>query len=222
MDHKREHQTPPLARVMGVGRQHNTTRAFFLIYRKHTHATRVQCTTLYSDGTTHSKQHRSKGVQPNGSPCVNSHCSTQYEQCCYRPTFQEQSLSSSQTTSRDAKPTQHEEILNRLTCYTLAQLRTSKSPFLKLYFTKSTPNHIHHHYAPSNTLTHDTHHLFNCSHIRTTLSPLDLWTYLVGVTALLARWTEKLAGGPQTGTSAPPLVRIMGVGRQQQHVLIKT
>ena len=37
--------------------------------RKHTiqtHATQVQNTTLYSDGTTHSKQHRSKVVQPNG------------------------------------------------------------------------------------------------------------------------------------------------------------
>ena len=28
---------------------------------------------------------------------------------------------------------------------------------------------------------------------------------------------EKLAGGPQTGTSdSPPLARVMGVGRQQQ------
>ena len=52
--------------------------------------------------------------------------------------------------------------------------------------------------------THDTHHLFNCTHIRTTLSPLDLWTDLAGVTALLARWTEMLAGGPQAGTSDSP------------------
>ena len=36
------------------------------------------------------------------------------------------------------------------------------------------------------------------------------------MTALLARWTEKLAGGPQAGTSdSPPLARVMGVGRQQ-------
>ena len=35
------------------------------------------------------------------------------------------------------------------------------------------------------------------------------------MTALLARWTEKLAGGPQAGTSdSPPLARVMGVGRQ--------
>ena len=78
-------------------------------------------TTQHSDGTTHSKQHRTKGVQPNGSPCAKNHCSTRYEQSFrhnkythlsdsyYRPTFQTQSLSSSQTTSRDAKPTQHIE-----------------------------------------------------------------------------------------------------------------
>ena len=32
--------------------------------------------TLYSDGTTHTKLHRSKRVQPNGSPCANNHWST--------------------------------------------------------------------------------------------------------------------------------------------------
>ena len=36
-------------------------------HTKHTHAARVQNTTLFSDGTTLSKQHRSKGVQTNGS-----------------------------------------------------------------------------------------------------------------------------------------------------------
>ena len=49
-------------------------------------------------------------------------------------------------------------------------------------------------------------------------TPLDLWTYPAGVTALLARWTEKLAGGPQKGTSdspPPALARGMGVVSQQ-------
>ena len=55
-----------------------------------------------------------------------------------------------------------------------------------------------------NTHTHDTHHLFNCTHIRTILSPLDLQTDHAGVTAPLARWTEKLAGRPQAGTSDSP------------------
>ena len=36
-----------------------------------------------------------------------------------------------------------------------------------------------------NTPTHDTHHLFNCTHIRTTLSPLDLWADPAGVMELV-------------------------------------
>ena len=39
----------------------------------------------------------------------------------------------------------------------------------------------------------------------------------VGVTELLARWTEILAGGPKAGRSgSTPLARVMGVWRQQQ------
>ena len=56
------------------------------------------------------------------APHAQNHCSTRYEQSfrqktythlpesCYRPRYQAQSLSSSQTTSSDAKPTQHIEI----------------------------------------------------------------------------------------------------------------
>ena len=98
-----------------------------------------------------------------------------------------------------------EERLPRLTCRTLAQLRTNKSPFLKSYLhkvdAKTHPSPL----CPlCNIHTHDTHHLFNCTHIRTTLSPLDLWTGYTGVTAFLAIWWEKLAGGSQAGTSDPP------------------
>ena len=98
-----------------------------------------------------------------------------------------------------------EERLPRLTRRTLAQLRTNKSLFLKSYLhkvdSKTHPSPL----CPlCNIHTHDTYHLFNCAHIRTTLSPLDLWTYPAGVTALLARWTEKLAVGPQAGTSDSP------------------
>ena len=98
-----------------------------------------------------------------------------------------------------------EEILPRLTRCTLAQLRTNKSPFLKSYlhkvYAKTHPSPL----CPlCNIHTHNTHHLFNCTHIRTTLSPLDLWTDPAGETALLARWTEKLAGGPQAETSDSP------------------
>ena len=44
------------------------------------------------------------------------------------------------------------------------------------------------------TLTHTHHHLFNFTHIRTTLSALDIWTYTAG-------WREQLGGGPQAGRS---------------------
>ena len=80
------------------------------------------------------------------------------------------------------------------------------------------PKHIHHHYAPSVTSTHhDTHHLFNCTHIHTTLSPLDLWTDPAGVTCTAVQmdgeagwWTARREHW------TPPLARVMGVGRQQQ------
>ena len=54
-----------------------------------------------------------------------------------------------------------------------------------------------------------THHLFNCTHIRTTLSPLDVWTDPAGVMMLLARWRDKLAGGPKA--------RVKGVGRHNKN-----
>ena len=106
-----------------------------------------------------------------------------------------------------------EEILPHLTRHTLAQSRKNKSPFLKSYlhkvYSKSHPSPLCH----CNTHIHDTHHLFNFTHIRITPLPLDLWTDPAGVTALLARWTEKLAGGPPVGRSdSPPLARVMGVG----------
>ena len=112
-----------------------------------------------------------------------------------------------------------EAILPRLTRRTPAQLRTNKSPFLKSYLHKvDAKSHPPPLFPLCNTHTHDTRHLFNFTHIRTTLSSLDLWTDSAGVTALLAKWTDKLAGGPQAGRldSPPPLARVMGVGRQQQ------
>ena len=46
-------------------------------------------------------------------------------------------------------------------------------------------------------LKYTTHNLFNCTHIRTTVPPLDLWTDPAVFTVLLAIWMEKLAGGPK-------------------------
>ena len=58
-----------------------------------------------------------------------------------------------------------EEILPRLTFSTLAQLRTNKSPFLKSYLNKvNAKSHPSPPCPHCNTHTHDTHHLFNCTH----------------------------------------------------------
>ena len=71
-------------------------------------------------------------------------------------------------------------------------------------YTKSTPKHIHHHYA-SVTSTHTTHIISSTAPTHAPhCHPLDLWTDPAGVTALLARWMEKLAGGAQAGTSDSP------------------
>ena len=64
------------------------------------------------------------------------------------------------------------EIFHRLTRCTLAQLRTNKSPFPKSYLHKFDAKSHQSPLCPlCNTHTHDTHHLFNCIHIRTPLSP---------------------------------------------------
>ena len=93
-----------------------------------------------------------------------------------------------------------EERLPCLTRRTLAQLRTNQYPFLKSYLhnvdAKTHPSPL----CPlCNIHTHDTHHLFNFTHIRTILSPLSLWTDPAGVMELLSRWRDKLAGGPKVG-----------------------
>ena len=63
-----------------------------------------------------------------------------------------------------------EEIFPRLTRRTLAQHRTNKSPFLKSYLHKDdAKSHASPLFPLCNTQTHDTHHLFNYTHISTTL-----------------------------------------------------
>ena len=99
-----------------------------------------------------------------------------------------------------------EEILPRLTRRTPCPAQDKQISLPQFILTQSRRQNTSITTMPPlcNIHTHDTHHLFNCTHIRTTLSPLDLWTDPAGVTALLARWTEKLAGGPQAGTSDSP------------------
>ena len=93
-----------------------------------------------------------------------------------------------------------EEILTRLARRTLVQLRTNKSPFLKSYLhkvdAKSPPSPL---FPLCNTHTHNTHHLLDCTHKRT-----SLWTDPDGVTGLMVRWTEKLADEPRAGISDSP------------------
>ena len=78
---------------------------------------------------------------------------------------------------------------------------------------RTPPPHISssedHHNASFVTLTYTTHII---SSTAPTLSPLDLWTDPAGVTTLLARWTDKLAGGPQAGRSDPPHTTSKGQG----------
>ena len=91
-----------------------------------------------------------------------------------------------------------DEILPRLTRRTYAQHRTNKSPFPKSYLHKvNAKSHQSPLFPLYNTHTHDTPHLFNFTHIRTTLAPLDLWTDPAGVMERLARWRDKLANGPK-------------------------
>ena len=88
-----------------------------------------------------------------------------------------------------------EEILPRLFVAPLSNSEQINHPSSNHIYTKSTTNHIHHHYAPSVTLTHTRH----TSSLQ--LHPHTHHIVTPGVTALLARWTEKPTGGPQAGTS---------------------
>ena len=71
-------------------------------------------------------------------------------------------------------------------------------------YTNLTPTHIHHQYVRPlcNTYIHNTHHLHTHHIVR---NP-------AGVTVLLARWTEKLAGGPHAGRSDCPTRKGQGSG----------
>ena len=91
-------------------------------------------------------------------------------------------------------------ITRHITRHTFAQLRKNKSLFLKSYLRKV--NALTHslllcHFY--NIHTHDTHHIFNCTHIHTTLSPLNLWKDPAEVMVPLVIWRDKLAGGPNVG-----------------------
>ena len=88
-----------------------------------------------------------------------------------------------------------EETLPRQTRRMLAQLRTGKCPLLQAYKHKIDPLTNSSPLCPlcKNT-EHTTQHLFNCTHIHTHLTPLDLWKDPVGTALLLAIWEQRLDG----------------------------
>ena len=93
------------------------------------------------------------------------------------------------------------EILHCLIHRTIAQRRANKSPFLKSYIhkvdAKSHPSPL----CPlCNTFTHNTHPLFNCTHVVNS----GFVDRPRGVTTSLARWTEKLAGETPAGKLDSP------------------
>ena len=87
-----------------------------------------------------------------------------------------------------------EQTLPRHTRRTLAQLRTNKSPFLISYKNKIDPTNYKSPNCPlCNQHPHDTKHLFQCTKIPTTLTPIDLWKNPIESAGLLATWEGALA-----------------------------
>ena len=74
--------------------------------------------------------------------------------------------------------------------------------------------HLSRRQSVCNTPTYNTHLLFNCTHICTTLSPLDLWTILLCSDCTDCQMDGE-AGWWTTSRKIrlPPLARVMGVGR---------
>ena len=90
-----------------------------------------------------------------------------------------------------------EQTLPHHTRRTLAQLRANKSPFLRSYLHKINPTTYSSPQCPLCPYhTHDTHHIFACPTVPTTLVPADLWRDPVAVAQLLQRWEDAGGGRP--------------------------
>ena len=86
-----------------------------------------------------------------------------------------------------------ENTLPRSTRALLAQLRTGKSPFLLTWKHKIDPTKYTSPLCPlCGTSEHNTEHIFNCTHIPTTLEVADLWHNPCEVKGLLETWRGKL------------------------------
>ena len=103
-------------------------------------------------------------------------------------------------------------------------IRINKSPFLKSYLHKvDAKTHLLPLFPLWNTHTHDTHNIFNCTHIRITLSPLNVWTYpLARVHRLQDGQSSWLVDLKREDQTPPTLARVMAVSRpqQQQHMMM--
>ena len=86
-----------------------------------------------------------------------------------------------------------EENLNRFLRRLLAQIRADKSPFLLAYKHKIDPISQPSPLCPlCSTQPHNTTHLFQCTKIHTTLTPLDLWNRPCEAAELLEAWGRAL------------------------------
>jgi len=86
-----------------------------------------------------------------------------------------------------------EQTLPRKTRRTLAQLRTNDCPLLLSYLNKINPDQYPSPLCPLCKIqNHDTAHLFSCTSLSTTLTPLDLWNDPISVAGLLKLWEDVL------------------------------
>ena len=110
-----------------------------------------------------------------------------------------------------------EEILPASLVAPLPNSEQINHPSWNYIYTKSTTNHIHHHYVPSVTHTH-THHLFNCTHIHTHRIVIPGFVDRSRRSDYTASLMDREAGWWTTSGNIglPPLANVMGVGRKQQ------
>ena len=102
----------------------------------------------------------------------------------------------------------------------LPNLNQANLPFSNHTYTKSTPNHIHHHYTPSATPTHTTHttHTISSTAPTYTVTPrfVDRLHWSDGAADQIERyagWWTKIGM-----IGLPPQARVKGVGRHNNWI----
>ena len=142
---------PPLARVMGVGSQQQ-------------HNTKMKVATLNnllrklssSKWGTNASTIRTTALALSYS--VAEYASSVWERSAHAYKLDSELNSACRAITGCLKPTNVEEdILPTKLVAPLPNSEKINRPFTNHTYTKSTPNHIHHHYSPFVTLTHRTH-----------------------------------------------------------------